>query len=53
MCVQERKQKGSKAKGIGDRYKRFYSEIHSKRNGVGKIFNKELKEKCDGGEKRV
>ena len=25
----------------------------AKRNGVGKIFNKELKEKCDGGEKRV
>ena len=48
MCVQGTKWKGAKAKEIGDGFKLFYSGIHNKRNGVGVILNKELKENVIG-----
>ena len=48
MCVQEAKWKGSKAKEIGDGFKLFYLGMHNKRNGVGIILNKELKENVIG-----
>ena len=48
MCVLETKWKGAKAKEIGDGYKLFYSGVHNKRNGVGVILDKELKENVIG-----
>ena len=48
ISVQETKWKGPKTKEIGDRYKLFYSGIHDKRNVVGVILDKELKENVIG-----
>ena len=48
MCVQETKWKGAKTKEIGYGYKLFYSGVHNKRNGVGVILDKELKENVIG-----
>ena len=44
LCVQETKWSGNKAKEIGDGYKIIYSVGVKKRNGVGIILSKELKD---------
>ena len=44
---------GATAKEIGDGFKLFFSGIHYKRNAVGVILEKELKRKCDRGDKSV
>ena len=45
VCVQETKWKGSKAREIGARYKLYYHGEDGKRNGIGIVLCKELKDR--------
>ncbi|KAK3524762.1 hypothetical protein QTP86_002705 [Hemibagrus guttatus] len=42
LCIQETRWKGSKAHGIGAKFKLFYYGVASKRNGVGVVLKEEF-----------